>query len=308
MIMSIFLIIALIVTTKYISPKENIIYAINVGETLSLLGRDNYINIALKEEIRVFEEKKADEIVEKAREAKRVEEEAKRKLEKKRQEELKEKERIEDEKNRDKERNKIKGAKNDGSKTAYLTFDDGPSLKATPLILDILNEYDIKATFFVLGSMAENNPDMLKRIHEEGHKIGNHSYSHNYKYIYKSVDNFLQDFKRSEDVLKAILGEEFDTKMIRFPGGSFGKQKAPMKIAAVEVGYNYFDWNSLNGDSERVKLNKSFLMNRLKATVGNKNEAIILMHDTDSKMETVETLRDSIEYLIGQGFNFKVLK
>ena len=221
-IISIFIVIALIITTKYIIPRENVIYAINVGETLSLLGRDNYVSIALKEEVRIFEEKKADKIVEKAREAKRIEEELQRKLEEELQEKLKEEERVKEEerirqvKNREKERNRIRNSENDGSKIAYLTFDDGPSLKATPLILDILNEYDIKATFFVLGSMAENNPDMLKRIHEEGHKIGNHSYSHNYKYIYKSVDNFLEDCKSFQKIIDDLKDNPFFNAKVSF--------------------------------------------------------------------------------------------
>ena len=65
----------------------------------------------------------------------------------------------------------------------------------TPQILDILNEYNIKATFFVIGNLAEKNPDMIKRINEEGHAIGNHTYSHNYNYIYKNTTNFLNELR-----------------------------------------------------------------------------------------------------------------
>ena len=132
-----------------------------------------------------------------------------------------------------------------GKKIAYLTFDDGPSRYVTPEILDILDSYNIKATFFVLGKQAEKNPDILKRIYEEGHSIGNHTYSHNYSFIYKNVNNFLYELEKTEEVFKNILGEDFETNLIRFPGGSFGTKKAPFRSFVLEKGYNYIDWNSL---------------------------------------------------------------
>lgn len=282
------IIVVLIGFKKYIFSNNDTIYAINVDETLHLMVENNFVNRVLREEIKIIEEKRAQEIVKKAREDKKVEDERQKALE--------------DEKNREEEIIEIKG-----SKIAYLTFDDGPSENATPRILEILDDYDIKATFFVLGSMVEKYPDMLQRIYDEGHKIGNHSYSHNYKYIYENSENFLQDFKHCEDVLKEILGKDFSTNIIRFPGGTFGANKEPMIVAAEQAGYNYYDWNSLNGDAENIKLNKSYLLKRLKETVGNKDKAIILMHDLDSKMETVETLRTSIDYLIQKGYNFQVL-
>lgn len=288
-----FIIVVLIGTTKYIFLNNDPIYAMNVSETLSQIGENNFINRALREKIKIIEEKKAQEIVKKAREEKKAEDERQKALE--------------DEKNREGEITEIRESKIPKPKIAYLTFDDGPSHNATPQILEILDDYGIKATFFILGSRAEQNPNMLKRIYDDGHKIGNHSYSHNYKYIYKNTDNFLLDFKRCEDVLKGILGEDFSTNIIRFPGGTFGQNKGPMIAAAVESGYNYYDWNSLNGDAENIELNKSYLLKRLRDTVGNKEKAIILMHDLDSKMETVETLRASIDYLIQKGYSFEVL-
>lgn len=275
-ILSVFIMLVLIVSTKYLMSKNITSYAINVGDTLNLIGKENSINKILKQTIESIEKEKSKEIVQKAREQRQKELDLQR--------------------------------KSQNFKTAYLTFDDGPSLKSTPLILDILDEYDIKATFFVLGSMAETNPEILKRTYEKGHKIGNHSYSHKYHYLYKNNDNFLQDIKHSEDIFKKVLGEDFETNIIRFPGGSFGKQKAPMRIAAKNAGYNYYDWNSLNGDAEGVNLSKEYLLKRLKETTYNKEKAIILMHDTDSKMKTVETLRESIDYLIQQGFKFEVLQ
>lgn len=79
-------------------------------------------------------------------------------------------------------------------KIAYLTFDDGPSSNITPQVLDVLKEYNVKATFFVIGNMAERYPDIIKRMNKEGHSIGNHSYSHSYKYIYGKTSNFINVF------------------------------------------------------------------------------------------------------------------
>lgn len=196
---------------------------------------------------------------------------------------------------------------NKDKKIAYLTFDDGPSVKATPMILDILKKHDVKATFFVVGKMININPEILKRTYDEGHKIGNHSYNHDYKYLYKNAKNFMDDIYKTEDLIKSIVGEKFDSKVIRFPGGSFEKWKNPMKEAAVNAGYVYFDWNALNGDAEGTQFSESHLLNRLKSTAGSQKKIIILMHDTDAKMTTATSLEDSIKYLKSQGYEFDVL-
>lgn len=229
-----------------------------------------------------------------------VEKERYRKAEEERQnqlERLKEEERIREEKAKERQ----------NSKVAYLTFDDGPSAKSTPLVLDILKEYNIKATFFVIGRNAEQNPKILKRIYEEGHNIGNHTYSHNMKYLYQNTDNFMNDIYKGEKVLKSILGKDFDSQIVRFPGGSFEKRKKTMRKAVEKAGYRYFDWNALNGDAEGVKKNPTQLLNRLKETTWNKNNIIVLMHDTDEKQSTVQFLRSGIEYLISQGYEFQIL-
>ena len=194
-----------------------------------------------------------------------------------------------------------------GYKVVYLTFDDGPSRNVTPKILDILYSYDIKATFFVVGKQAEKNPDILKRIYEEGHAIGNHTYTHNYAYLYKNVNNFYYELKVTEKVLKNILGEDFETKLMRFPGGSFGAQKAPFRKFVVEKGYNYIDWNSLNGDAEGYQIPADKLIKRFKSTFANQQTLVILMHDTDAKETTVKALPAIIEFLMERGYQFATL-
>ena len=265
---------------------KQIVEAVNVGDTLSMMNEHNPVNLALKDKINLINVEKAELQLEAKRDEIKAEISANEKLE------------------QDMENQRIEDAKANG-KIAYLTFDDGPSLVSTPKILDILEEYDIKATFFVIGYMAEKHPEILRMVHEKGHTIGNHSYSHNYGYIYRNVTNFMDDINKTNVVLKDILGDEFSTNIIRFPGGSFGKDNFIKRVQ--KEGLHYFDWNSLNGDAEGVKFSKQRLVNRFKETAKNKKKLIVLMHDTDAKSTTVEALPEIIEYLLENGYVFDVL-
>lgn len=198
--------------------------------------------------------------------------------------------------------------KKQNQKIAYLTFDDGPSSNITPQILDVLKKYNIKATFFVVGNMAEQYPDMIKRIDAEGHTIGNHSYSHSYKHIYRNTSNFINELKRTKNVLNDILGEQYQTNIIRFPGGSFGDRKAVFRKAAKDKGYTYYDWNSLNGDGEGNNISKRRLIQRFKSTYKGQKELNILMHDIETKQTTVYALPEIIEFLQEEDYEFSVLK
>lgn len=260
----------------------------NISDIEAIVRHDKPIDILISDSVKQAEEESASRLLEE----KRAEIEA---------------ERIQAETDRlEEERLAIENDPN--SKFAYLTFDDGPSKNVTPAILDILKEYDIKATFFVVGYMVEKHPEILERIYEEGHTIGNHSYSHRYSYIYKNSKNFMDDISRADNLLKKVLGEDFESKLLRFPGGSHGAYKRPMIKAAEKAGYFIYDWNALNGDAEGLNLKNTYLKNRLKETTKNKKKAIILMHDIDSKTGTLETLEENIDYLISQGFHFRVLQ
>jgi len=192
-------------------------------------------------------------------------------------------------------------------KVAYLTFDDGPNHKITPQILDILKQYDIKATFFVTGKSIESNKHILKREKEEGHVIGNHTYSHNYKTIYGSTSAFLQDLAENDVLIHSIVGE-YDSKLIRFPGGSFDKSRAAFRQAVTEAGYRYVDWNCLNGDAETSNVPAEKLIERVKQTSQGKNSIVILMHDATGKETTVQALPQIIEFLKSQGYTLKTLE
>ncbi|MGO1651196.1 polysaccharide deacetylase family protein [Senegalia sp. (in: firmicutes)] len=196
---------------------------------------------------------------------------------------------------------------NDERKIAFLTFDDGPS-NNTIKILKILDEKNVKATFFVLGELAEVNEQTIKDIHKKGHSIGNHTYSHEYKKIYASTDNLLNDISKTNNILKNIIGEDYNNRLFRFPGGSFGEKKAVFRKSVVNNGYNYIDWNALNRDSEGNYKNSNELLFHIKDTVKGKKRVVILMHDSPAKKTTVEALPQTIDYLKSEGYEFGILK
>lgn len=198
--------------------------------------------------------------------------------------------------------------KENGKKIAYLTFDDGPSKTNTPKILSILKEHKINATFFVIGNLAKENPNLIKTEYLDGNSIGNHTYSHIYNHVYSSTKAFEEEVNETESLLKSILGNSYKTKLVRFPGGSFGLKLKPFKDAILKDGYNYVDWNALDGDAEGTDIPASKLFIRLKQTVGNQQHVVILMHDTSAKYATVQILPQIIDYLIIRGYSFSTLK
>lgn len=193
-------------------------------------------------------------------------------------------------------------------KVAYLTFDDGPSKSVTPLILDLLKQENIKATFFVLGSRVELYPDLVKREYKEGHYIANHGYSHMYSSIYSSTQAVLDEYYKTQNAIKNALQIDYDGHLFRFPGGaSGGKYKDIKKEAKTLLNDNnisYIDWNALSQDAAGANTKEALLEN-IKQTVGQKKCVVILMHDAGDKILTYETLPDVIAYLREQGYSFK---
>lgn len=202
----------------------------------------------------------------------------------------------------------LKKIYNSEKKIAYLTFDDGPS-KNTKQILDVLKQYNIKATFFVLGSQVEIFPETTNRIYNEGHYIANHGYSHKYSYIYQSPEQVLNEFNQCNQIVANTINvPEYNSHLFRFPGGSVGGKYAELKKQAITLLEQneilYIDWNSLTGDSEKANPTEEYLMNNLQKTTEEKNVVVVLMHDAQAKQITAETLPKVIEYLISQGYEF----
>ena len=197
----------------------------------------------------------------------------------------------------------VSGAQNpediEGTRYVYLTFDDGPSTY-TDEILDILAEYDVKATFFVCGKPNAKYTDSYKRIVNEGHTLGMHSYSHKYSDIYSSFEAFKADL----DKLRIFLYETTGvwSKYYRFPGGSSNTvtqvdiHELIDYLDSSEV--TFFDWNVSAGD-DRTGASKDTIYANIVNNVPNFKHCIVLMHDAADKKSTVEALPQIIEAIQG---------
>lgn len=194
-------------------------------------------------------------------------------------------------------------------KTIYLTFDDGPST-STPQLLEILERYGVKATFFVVGQSKEENLQRMRDIVEAGHSIGVHSYSHNYREIYASVEAYLDDFYRIYTQIKETTGVA--PQIFRLPGGSINgyNQLLYHEILSemLRRGFVYFDWNLSNGDATSSKtLSAQELVSNALAYPANMKRGILLMHDSAEKHTTVEALPTIIERYQALGYQFAAL-
>lgn len=181
-------------------------------------------------------------------------------------------------------------------KKVYLTFDDGPS-KYTNEILDILAEYDVKATFFVLAK--DGFDEEYKRIVEEGHTLALHSYSHKYSKIYATPTLFREDVTLIQDYVKDRTGQK--SVIYRFPGGSSNTlvdfDKEELFAILREEGLSYFDWNVTSQDAGSVKLSPQKIYQNVISGVSEKENGIVLMHDAADKHTTVEALPLILEEL-----------
>lgn len=197
------------------------------------------------------------------------------------------------------------------SKRCYLTFDDGPTTNITPQILDTLRKYNVKATFFQVASLIEANPDMARRVYEEGHLIANHSANHEYDELYASTESFMSEVNECYEVIKSIGDGEEPFKLVRFPGGSFKSSadsyssvKQKCKTSLQDAGFYYCDWNTLNGDAEGKTKNASELLEYLKDYSEGQDNLVVLMHDAAAKQATANYLGSAIEWLISEGYTF----
>lgn len=187
-------------------------------------------------------------------------------------------------------------------KQIYLTFDDGPSSN-TDKILDVLKEYDVKATFFVVGKTDEQSIKAYQRIVEEGHTLAMHSYSHVYGEIYESKESFIEDLEKLQEYLYQITG--IWPRFYRFPGGSSNTvSKTDMQELASclkENGITYFDWNIASGDAISGELATDSIINNCLGSIDNFNECMILMHDAVGKNTTIEALPEIISQVRERG-------
>ena len=190
----------------------------------------------------------------------------------------------------------------DIQKEVYFTFDDGPSAN-TDEILDILKEYDVRATFFVVGKTDEHSVRMYQRIVDEGHTLAMHSYSHKYDEIYASRESYVEDLTKLQEYLYQITGVW--PRFCRFPGGSSNTVSSVemQKLMAYlnENGITYFDWNISSGDAVREDLSVDTIVQNCVGKLDNVNIGMILMHDANDKITTVEALPEVIKAIRERG-------
>lgn len=186
-----------------------------------------------------------------------------------------------------------------GIRKVCLTFDDGPSMY-TDQILDILKEYNVKATFFVVAKGKEPYEEAYRRILAEGHTLGMHSYSHVYRDIYSSKEAFIEDLNELQEYLHDVTGVY--PQIYRFPGGS-GNHAGAVDIRELtdylaEIDVTYYDWNISSGDATGRKLTSDQIIANCTRGLENYETAIILMHDAADKKSTVEALPGLIEKIL----------
>ena len=183
----------------------------------------------------------------------------------------------------------------------YLTFDDGPSIYTND-ILDILDSYHVKATFFVVGKEGSSAEEALQRIVDEGHTLGMHSYSHAYKELYESMDNFTEDFEQIRDYIYQATGVE--SVCYRFPGGSSNTVSEIDMQEFIDYldsqGVEYYDWNVSSGDGGSVQLSTDMLLENCTKDIDTRDTSIILLHDSKEKPTTVEALPAIIENILAR--------
>lgn len=195
------------------------------------------------------------------------------------------------------------------TKYAYLTFDDGPSNNTYP-ILDILDQYQVKATFFMVSKLDEVSMKRCKEIADRGHALGMHSHTHVYSEIYATLDSFKADVQGIHDWLYQATGQ--DVKLYRFPGGSSNTVSNvdinTMIDSITSMGYIYYDWNVSSGDASSKSVSAEEMIENIKSQSQGYSRVMILMHDTNVKTETVRALPGIIEALQNAGYQIVPIK
>lgn len=194
-------------------------------------------------------------------------------------------------------------ADNAERKVIYLTFDDGPTDRITPKILDVLDEEDVKATFFIIGRNAESRRYIINREYLSGHTVAVHSYTHRYGEIYRDRESLLKDIEDCNRVIHSITGSY--SRIYRFPGGSFNATPELVKCV-VDEGYRYVDWNAGLCDAEIPNATAEQLFKAAVSTSAGINHVVMLAHDSTDKINTPQALRKVIRYFKQKNYSFDV--
>ena len=192
-------------------------------------------------------------------------------------------------------------------KVVYLTFDDGPSAYTSEL-LDVLDAYGAKATFFVVGSGSGN---MMRQIVKRGHSIGIHTVSHDYGQIYSSPEAYFDDLMKMQSIIYDHTGVK--TTLMRFPGGSSNlvSRKSCEGImtfltqAVQDAGFQYFDWNVYSGDAGETKRTEKVVDNVIEG-IQQHRVSIVLQHDIHKY--SVDAVEDILRWGKRNGYKFLALQ
>lgn len=180
-----------------------------------------------------------------------------------------------------------------GEKTVCLTFDDGPIPEVTPWVLDILDQFHIKATFFCVGDNVRKYPDLYKLLLEKGHLTGNHTFNH--VQGWKSRTSFL-----IENANQAR--ERIDSPLFRPP---HGHMRVPQNLALRQAGYHVVMWDVVTRDYSRFMSSEKVLQNVKKYT---RDGSVIVFHDSLKAEKNLRyALPRAIEWLLQQGYVFKLV-
>ena len=214
----------------------------------------------------------------------------------------------------------LEGKASNNDKEIFLTFDDGPS-ENTREILKILKEEDEHATFFDIGSALKDNKEnqeLLKQEIDQGNAVAGHSFSHNYKTLYPGnsvdVNKFMNELNETNEIMKSVLGKNFNARVIRMPGGYMSRRyyRDP-NLKALDEAFAKdnivsIDWDAETGDATgRHYTVEQYVQNSAK-NINTLNHVILLMHDAAAKKETVQALPAIIKFYKEHGYAFKVIK
>ena len=191
-------------------------------------------------------------------------------------------------------------------KTAFLTFDDGPS-NITEALLDKLDDYGVKATFFVTAQKSDKLSLIAEAV-QRGHTVGIHSYSHRYREVYQSVESYLDDFDQMYQIILEQTGSA--PQLFRFPGGSVNAYNGgfyeELIAEMTRRGFVYYDWNVTAEDIDEYAT-----VDSIRDAIVNGAEqhrfAIINCHDGAGHQKTVDAIGPAIEALQAEGYTFAAL-
>ena len=182
-------------------------------------------------------------------------------------------------------------------KKIAITFDDGPNPQYTPIVLQLLENYDAKASFYCIGKQVKKYPELLKLISDRGHEIGNHSYSHEWTIDFKSTEDWLTELKNTDQAIFKVTGKK--TESFRPP---FGVTTPHLAKAITVTGHKVIGWNIRSFDM--VLKNPNIVLNRIVKKV--KPGAIILLHDKHERIEIV--LEQLLQFLKKQDYQMVTIK